>query len=164
MQYVLPFPRGEQGYHFNIKQKNGKKTVSCMQYYSYYLQIRDLNKITVNNFGRLFQQYVVDMYAKIELERLMFFKSSDGQKKIRAELYSGLQDINPNDFGATTTGKRIILPSGFIGGPRNMQQQYQDAMALVRKYGKPDLFITMTCNTNWPEIEKLEFQLGKYLI
>jgi hypothetical protein len=25
-------------------------------------------------------------------------------------------------------------------------------MALVKKFGKPDLFITMTCNPNWPEI------------
>ena len=25
-------------------------------------------------------------------------------------------------------------------------------MALVRKYGKPGLFITMTCNSDWPEI------------
>jgi len=33
-----------------------------------------------------------------------------------------------------------------------MQQNYQDAMAIVRKYGKPDLFITFTCNPNWPEI------------
>ena len=33
-----------------------------------------------------------------------------------------------------------------------MYQRYQDAMALVQKYGKPDLFLTMTCNGNWPEI------------
>lgn len=26
-------------------------------------------------------------------------------------------------------------------------------MAIVRKHGKPDLFITMTCNPNWPEIQ-----------
>ncbi|XP_028104091.1 uncharacterized protein LOC114303138 [Camellia sinensis] len=26
-------------------------------------------------------------------------------------------------------------------------------MALVQKYGKPDLFLTMTCNPNWPEIK-----------
>jgi hypothetical protein len=25
-------------------------------------------------------------------------------------------------------------------------------MALVKKFGKPDLFITMTCNPNWSEI------------
>ena len=33
-----------------------------------------------------------------------------------------------------------------------MQQLYQDSMAIVRKYGKPDLFITFTCNPKWPEI------------
>lgn len=27
-------------------------------------------------------------------------------------------------------------------------------MAIVRKYGKPDLFITMTCNPNWEEIKE----------
>ena len=27
-------------------------------------------------------------------------------------------------------------------------------MAIVRKYGKPDLFITMTCNPKWCEIEE----------
>lgn len=33
-----------------------------------------------------------------------------------------------------------------------MQQLYQDAMAIVRHYGKPDLFITFTCNPKWKEI------------
>jgi hypothetical protein len=27
-----------------------------------------------------------------------------------------------------------------------------DTMALVCKYGKPDVFLTMTCNPNWDEI------------
>jgi ATP-dependent DNA helicase PIF1 len=27
-----------------------------------------------------------------------------------------------------------------------------DAMVLVRKYGKPNVFLTMTCNPNWDEI------------
>ena len=33
-----------------------------------------------------------------------------------------------------------------------MFQLYQDAMTIVRRFGKPDLFITFTCNTLWPEI------------
>ena len=33
-----------------------------------------------------------------------------------------------------------------------MMQQYQDAMAIVRALGKPDLFITITCNPKWKEI------------
>ncbi|XP_019158024.1 PREDICTED: uncharacterized protein LOC109154752 [Ipomoea nil] len=30
-----------------------------------------------------------------------------------------------------------------------------DAMSLVQRFGKPDLFITVTCNPNWPEIKEL---------
>lgn len=29
----------------------------------------------------------------------------------------------------------------------------QDAMAIVRDLGNPHLFVTMTCNPNWPEIQ-----------
>ena len=159
LQYVLPFMRGNLGYEFNIKQQNSTKSVSCMQYYSYALQIRDLKKISVNNFGRLFQQYCVDMYAKIEQERLNFIRSETGQNKIRAEMYKNVQDHiheNLNDKNDLSEfGKRIILPSTFVGGPRHMRKLYQNAMAIIRKYGKPDLFITFTCNSNWPEIKEI---------
>ena len=41
--------------------------------------------------------------------------------------------------------------------PRWYNSQFQDGMAIVRKHHKPDYFITMTRNTNWPEItENLE--------
>ncbi|GBM25207.1 hypothetical protein AVEN_184619-1 [Araneus ventricosus] len=50
------------------------------------------------------------------------------------------------------TGKLIILPYSFQGSPRHMQQNYQEAMAMVRKFGKPDLFLTFTCNPSWSEI------------
>ena len=43
-------------------------------------------------------------------------------------------------------GRIIILPSTFNGSPRAMQQNYQDAMAIVSKFGKPNLFLTFTCN------------------
>ncbi len=35
-----------------------------------------------------------------------------------------------------------------------MQQNFQDAMAIVRQFGKPDLFVTMTCNPKWVEIHE----------
>jgi hypothetical protein len=35
-----------------------------------------------------------------------------------------------------------------------MAQLYHDAMALVRKYGTPSLFITMTANPKWYEIDQ----------
>ncbi len=48
-----------------------------------------------------------------------------------------------------------ILPSTFIGGPRFFQLLFQDAMAIVRALGRPDYFITMTCNTKWDEITQV---------
>ncbi|GKC97513.1 helicase, partial [Tanacetum coccineum] len=36
-----------------------------------------------------------------------------------------------------------------------MMQNYQDAMALCRAYGNPDLFITFMSNPKWPEINEM---------
>ena len=49
-------------------------------------------------------------------------------------------------------GQHTILPSSFTGGPRHMNQLFQDAMACIRVPGKPDLFVTFTANPKWPEI------------
>ena len=35
-----------------------------------------------------------------------------------------------------------------------MMQLYQDSMAIVGKFVKPDLFITITCNPQWREIRE----------
>ncbi|XP_065315484.1 uncharacterized protein LOC135924355 [Gordionus sp. m RMFG-2023] len=35
-----------------------------------------------------------------------------------------------------------------------MRERYHDDMAIVSKFGKPDLFITFTCNPNWREIKE----------
>ncbi|KAL0284783.1 UNVERIFIED_CONTAM: hypothetical protein Sangu_2809100 [Sesamum angustifolium] len=76
------------------------------------------------------------------------------QNDIRAELYEGLQDcLNAGENNAGNVGRRIILPSSFTGSPRDMYQRYQDAMAIVQKFGKPDIFLTMTCNPSWKEIK-----------
>ena len=35
-----------------------------------------------------------------------------------------------------------------------MTNKYHDAMAIVAKCGKPDLFVTFTCNPKWPELQE----------
>ena len=49
-------------------------------------------------------------------------------------------------------GRVVILPSNFPGGRRYYQQNYQDSMTIVRKFGRPDLFVTFTCNPGWDEV------------
>lgn len=39
-----------------------------------------------------------------------------------------------------------------------MRKQYYDSMAIVREIGQPDLFITITCNPDWPEIKEAMLQ------
>lgn len=54
--------------------------------------------------------------------------------------------ILAGEIRGSKVGQRIILPASFIGGPRDMRRRYMDTMALVRRFRKSDLFITMTCN------------------
>lgn len=66
--------------------------------------------------GRLTQQYVVDMYIKIESIRLAFILQPSTQVLIRADLYQGLLDsIVAGETRASMIGKHIVLPPTFIG-------------------------------------------------
>ena len=48
----------------------------------------------------------------------------------------------------------VILPSLYTGSPRYMREMQQDAMAYIRIFGNPDLFITFICNLEWKEIKE----------
>ncbi|KAL0337588.1 UNVERIFIED_CONTAM: hypothetical protein Scaly_2033900 [Sesamum calycinum] len=90
--------------------------------------------------GRLLQQYVVDNYVKIETQKLRWVRFH--QHDIRAELYEGLQDcLDAGENDAGNVGRRTILPSSFIGSPRDMFQRYQDAMAIVQKFENQMYFL-----------------------
>ncbi|KAG6663118.1 hypothetical protein CIPAW_02G003800 [Carya illinoinensis] len=163
LQYPLLFPLGDTGWHQGIQRVNRGSTLTNIQFYNisfpYNFCSIEQKKEGSNCFvssilllsGRLLQQFVVDMYVKIETSRLDYFRSK--QQHIRSELYQGIVDtITLGETDASNVGKRIILPSSFIGGPRDMRKRYMEAMALVQRYGKPDIFLTMTCNPNWQEI------------
>ncbi|XP_073302336.1 uncharacterized protein [Primulina huaijiensis] len=136
----------------NVIRVKNDSMVSCREYYCYRLQIRENSSSLLLYGGRLLQQFVVDMYIKLETTRLDYYRRN--QIEIRSELYQGIVDsvVNGETHGREV-GHRVVLLSSFIGGPRDMRKRYLDAMALVRCFGKPDLFITMTCNPEWPEIK-----------
>lgn len=182
LSYPLFFPRGELGWHRKIQKENTKKAdarrdaeeandydndpdapsslwVTMKEYYCYKLHTRPNIFNPILYGGRLLQQFVVDTYIKIESSRLDYMFHH--QKELRADLYQGLLDsIQAGEHDGNTVGKRTILASSFIGGPRDKLRRYLDAMALVRKYGKPDIFLTMTCNPNWEEITR-ELERGQ---
>ena len=150
LYYVLLFPLENDGCHIGIPHSRGRDNVTALVFYCYRLMIRSgSNHLHLS--GRLFHQYIVDMYAKIEQQRLNYIKTN--QQKIRVDLYSGLADaVAKGDTNATDLGRTVILPSSYTNSPSQMFQLYQDAMTIVRKYGKPDLFTTFTCNPLWNDI------------
>ena len=89
---------------------------------------------------------MVDAYVKIEASGLDYIRYN--QCALRVEMYQGLMDHLYFEAAQHNLqpGRMVILPSTFQGSPRAMQQNYQDAMAIVYKFGKPDLFLTFTCN------------------
>uniref|UniRef100_UPI00358DF35C uncharacterized protein n=1 Tax=Myxine glutinosa TaxID=7769 RepID=UPI00358DF35C len=135
------------------RQTAVRNKVTHREFYAYRLAIRN-EFSTIHSSGKLFQQYVVDGYCKAEANRLQYFKQN--QETLRAMEYRGLLDHVQNVAADNQrpVGRIVILPSSFAGSPRAMQQNYQDAMAIVRKFGKPDLFITFTCNPKWTEIQE----------
>ncbi|XP_063993665.1 uncharacterized protein LOC135171207 [Diachasmimorpha longicaudata] len=163
LQYPLIFWQRQDEYHLKINQCDpntgayGNKKVSSMNYYAHRIMVRLNQGNYILRFRQLFHQYIVDMFTKVESERLRFIRYN--QVKLRSEEYIHLRDavagnidgnLNPNDIG-----KSFILPSSYIRSPQNMQEYIQDAMTYVRHYGRPDLFITFTCNPNWQEIQTL---------
>ena len=126
--------------------------MSAKEYYCYRLQIRDKDNSMLLHSLRLLQQFVVGTNIKIETSKLDFHRKL--QTEIRTEILQGVMDsVAIGQMQGSRVGRRIVLPASFIGGPRDMRRRYLDAMTLVQRYGKPDIFLTMTCNPMWKEIQ-----------
>jgi hypothetical protein len=105
--------------------------------------------------GRLFQQWLVNMYVKVESMRLDWYSLPKHQKIIRAELYCGIVDmLNAGEARASKVGRLIVLPRNFNGGEHDVQARFLDAMTLVQRFGKPDYFFTMICNPYWEVVDR----------
>ncbi|GAA0175336.1 hypothetical protein LIER_28526 [Lithospermum erythrorhizon] len=65
--------------------------------------------------------------------RLDFLRNN--QKKFRREQYQGVVDsVVSRILVGGKVGKRVYLPSTFIGGPRYLIHRYLDSMALVQEF------------------------------
>ncbi|KAG5040048.1 hypothetical protein JHK82_012188 [Glycine max] len=137
LQYPLLFPYGEDEYRTDILHRDtlsGKKRkrnrLTMRKWFAYRLQCRPNEGQTLLHSRKLFQQFVAEGYTMIESERLSYVR-------------------------CLCQGKRIILPSTFVGSPRYMDQLYFDGISICSHVGFPNLFITFTCNPNWLEIHRL---------
>ncbi|GMF57085.1 unnamed protein product [Phytophthora fragariaefolia] len=168
-------------YANGAKYRN-KRKMSLREHVAYRLFQKVDDLTALHQGGRLFQQWVVDQRAKCEQEQLRWVAKNQKKLRVERyhgisdallneepiTLDAGEVLVSEYDRSTGTlvhpdrgsryedflneVGKRIVLPDSHSGSPRNMYKHYQESMAIVREYGKPDIFITMTCNPKWVEI------------
>lgn len=116
LQYPLLFIYGEDGYHYNLQMSPTKEDrLSQIDYVAYHIQHRPGEFSLLLCAGRLFQQYLVNMWAVANQNRLNYL--CHHQQDIRASLYSGLVEAIDCDVDLNDIGQRFILPSSYTGGP-----------------------------------------------
>lgn len=148
LQYPLLFPHGTSGWGPGIplpaRENQRRPTVRLNWTALDWCRARLLQDVDgrFSKFGRLTSEYVVDMYSRIEENRLRFVQHS--RVDYARELDPTLADDQSID---------INLPASFLGSRAWTSLQTADGLALARRYGKPSYFITFTCNPHWPEIE-----------
>jgi len=156
LHYVLLFPYGEPGWHWgrtldNQEGNHQNKNLSQPTFYRFRLFTRPNEPSTLFRSQKVFQQFVVDAWAVCDQNKLSWIRSH--QANICADLYNGVTEaLEAGDVDLGRIGKKVVLPSSYVGGDRFMQQLYQDSIAIVRHFGKPSLFITFTANSKWVEI------------
>ncbi len=121
--------------------------------------------------GRLAEEFVLDQYSCIQSQRRQFLlnRARQGQmRSARGEVGSGLStraahgpvggpggDANRSD---RPPGRQLppLLPSSIPGSRAYQKCLIDDGLAIMRDFGAPTLFITMTANPAWPEIAAAE--------
>ena len=117
---------------------------------------------------RLGQTYLVDMISRNIDYRLQFNAFTQytlfGQTRPTTQPNN---DINSLDEVPTThdeendgeeNQRTTFLSQSFHGSRRHLLNLAQNAICLVSEFGRPTLFITFTCNPNWPEIKEMLFE------
>ncbi|XP_072063317.1 uncharacterized protein [Arachis hypogaea] len=139
LQYLLLFPYEEDGFRNDIliseeiSNQNiyKKETISMREFFSYRLQMRSHESQVILISRSLFQQFLVDSYTMVEAERLQYHRHH--QNKFRSHQLQGLHEcLIQGETQAAKTGKRVFLPSSFVGGPRYRYNNCKDAFSICR--------------------------------
>ena len=164
LHFTLLFPYGTYGWDPNKKHADGKRRITTREFYVYHINQRDNGSDFLHMAKRLFQEWCCMGWIAVENQKLMYQRLN--QKALRADTYQNIRETTDKiraDLAPRTDGMfsddskqpavgRKILSSSMVGSPRWYNAKFQDGMAIVREYHKPDFFITMTCNPRWAEI------------
>ena len=152
LAYPLLFPHGTPGWSDGVYMDNdsGSTKFSQIEWY----KARLCSEERFNIFGRLTNEYLVDMYSRVEEERLSYIARGRSDHLLQAQLRAEARsEFDIDDELQAALASSLTLPASFVGSRAWASEQVSDALSLCREYGSPTLFVTITTNPKWPEIE-----------
>ena len=152
MAYPLLFPHGTLGWGlrpsvrdpFTIAFDGGDSDAPTTQIW--YYRIRLLCDTRFEIFGRLTNEYIVDMFSRELDARLAYIRTN--QERLRAQE----QDAALMAHEDVQDSENVYLPASFLGSGRWSSNQIADSLTIAATFGPPTFFVTFTCNGDWPEI------------
>ena len=147
--YSVLSPYGTNRWSIELKSKgseNKKNTLPIWIRWQVMTRSTHFNHIVHSR--KLFQQFLVDMWAIKETSVLTWMKYN--QKTIGADAYSGVQQSIAE--GRVAGSGATVLAKSFTRGQRWYNNAFKDSMAISRVKGKHRLFITKMLNIECPEV------------
>jgi hypothetical protein len=143
--YPLLFPSAPMLWQHYFKVNDRRITMQ-----DYYCN-RLLTEPRFRHSGRLQHQFLLDLFTTIEEERLDYVQHNVNTRiAMRIEISAAAAAAAEGQGGGPPPG-RVYLPDTFTNSPRQMRKLIDDGLATVSCKGRPTYFITVTCNTAWPE-------------
>ena len=90
------------------------------------------------------------MYARIEFCNFRWMTLNQDKLNKRRDIFKEID----NDLDLADTGKKVIMTESVTGTPNWLRIRFERALAIHQYFGKPALFLTMTTNPSWPEIQE----------
>ena len=152
LAYPLFFPSGTLGWglvgsELDPTEQYNNHDFDAPTTQIWYYRARLLRDSRFHIFGRLTNEYVIDMFTR-DLEcRLRYIRSN------QSRLRSLEHDAALMAEDTVEESENIYLPASFLGSPRWTSNQIADSLAIAAAYGPPTFFLTFTCNSQWPEIQ-----------
>jgi hypothetical protein len=101
------------------------------------------------------QTYFVDQVSRARDFRLDWHRRNKNLIfGVSKSVYDSRKKNEDDGDHGNETSNRTFLSSSFHGSHRHLKKLAQEGLCVISEYGNPTLFITVTCNHKWPEIQE----------
>lgn len=100
---------------------------------------------------RVAEQWILDTFSRVEAVRAAQLSHNKNVNDARSATFKDI--ANRTSSGVAGLGRKWTLPASHYGTPAYVREKIAEGMAVISKLGDPSLFITITMNPKWKEVE-----------